>query len=191
MGLGSEQGGANRFILWEDVLSTAELDAIERLGDRMIQQTAELALEGEVDRRVRSTRIAWIRHGPETAALYQRITQLVRHLNETIYRFDITGIEALQYTVYHQAEGGHYDWHVDYGPHNPQPRKLSFSLQLTDPAQYEGCDLQFQVGPQIGVGSRARGAIIAFPSFFLHRVTPITAGVRKSLVVWATGPDFR
>jgi PKHD-type hydroxylase len=36
-----------------------------------------------------------------------------------------------------------------------------------------------------------RGAIIAFPSFFLHRVTPIVSGVRKALVIWATGPAFR
>jgi hypothetical protein len=38
---------------------------------------------------------------------------------------------------------------------------------------------------------RTRGAIIAFPSFFPHRVTPIISGTRKALVVWATGPEFR
>jgi PKHD-type hydroxylase len=30
-----------------------------------------------------------------------------------------------------------------------------------------------------------------FPSFRLHRVTPVTSGVRKTLVVWSTGPAFR
>jgi PKHD-type hydroxylase len=39
--------------------------------------------------------------------------------------------------------------------------------------------------------ARARGTVIAFPSYVLHRVTPIIAGTRKSLVVWITGPKFR
>jgi predicted 2-oxoglutarate/Fe(II)-dependent dioxygenase YbiX len=38
---------------------------------------------------------------------------------------------------------------------------------------------------------RTRGALIVFPWFFLHRVTPIVSGNRKALVAWATGPDFR
>jgi predicted 2-oxoglutarate/Fe(II)-dependent dioxygenase YbiX len=25
----------------------------------------------------------------------------------------------------------------------------------------------------------------------LHRVTPVTAGVRKSLVAWVSGPEFQ
>ena len=70
-------------------------------------------------------------------------------------------------------------------------RKLSLSLQLTDPSQYEGCDLQFQGGRRIETAPRTRGALIAFPSYVLHRVTPITRGVRKSLVCWVSGPEFR
>jgi PKHD-type hydroxylase len=65
------------------------------------------------------------------------------------------------------------------------------SFQLTDPARYQGCELQFQVSDNIGVAPRTRSAIIAFPSLFLHRVTPIVSGVRKALVIWATGPAFR
>ena len=72
-----------------------------------------------------------------------------------------------------------------------KPRKLSLSVQLTDPSQYEGCDLQFQVSDKVGVAPRKRGTVIAFPSFFLHRVTPIISGTRKALVAWATGPEFR
>ena len=50
---------------------------------------------------------------------------------------------------------------------------------------------QFQVSHKVGMAPRTRGAVIAFPSFFLHRVTPIISGTRKALVVWATGPEFR
>ena len=38
---------------------------------------------------------------------------------------------------------------------------------------------------------KERGTVIAFPSYQLHRVTPVTAGIRKSLVAWVLGPDFR
>jgi PKHD-type hydroxylase len=70
-------------------------------------------------------------------------------------------------------------------------RKLSISVQLTDPSHYEGCDLQFHAGNQIETGIRDRGAVIAFPSYVLHRVTPCTKGTRKALVAWTTGQQFK
>ena len=112
-------------------------------------------------------------------------------LNTQFYRFALTGLENLQYTVYDGKEGGHYDWHIDYGRNSHKPRKISLSVQLSDPSHYEDCDLQFQIGSGVTTAPRTRGTVIAFPSFFLHRVTPVTAGVRKSLVLWATGPEFR
>ncbi len=180
----------NAFMVWDDALTALELDSIEAYGDRMLQQQATLA-QGDINHDIRSTRVAWLAHSPETSALYERLIQVVRRLNDEIYHFDVTGLENIQYTVYHDTEVGHYHWHIDYGPDNPKPRKISLSIQLTDPSQYEGCDLQFQVSDKIVVAPRRRGAIIAFPSFLLHRVTPIISGTRKALVVWATGPEFR
>jgi PKHD-type hydroxylase len=46
-------------------------------------------------------------------------------------------------------------------------------------------------GNKIQPAPRERGAVIIFPSYVLHRVTRVTRGVRKSLVVWVTGPNFR
>jgi PKHD-type hydroxylase len=181
----------NAFIAWTNVFTAAELDAIERAGDAMGQEKAVVAIPTDNDDPLRITQIAWMKRDEQTAILYDRIIAVVQRLNTEVYHFDVTGLEQLQYTVYHGAKGGHYDWHIDYGPHNLKPRKISLTLQLTDPSQYEGCDLQFRVGNKIGTAPRERGTIIAFPSFFLHRVTPITSGTRKSLVVWATGPDFR
>jgi len=178
-------------MVWEDVFSADELDAFEEYGDRMVLQRAQLAVRGGNDDDIRITQVAWLEHTPESSALYERIGQVVRRLNHEIYHFDVTGLENIQYTVYHAEQGGYYHWHIDHGPHNPTPRKISLSIQLTDPTQYEGCDLQFQVSNKIGNAPRKRGAIIAFPSFFLHRVTPIVSGTRKALVIWATGPEFR
>lgn len=181
----------NAFMVWDNVFSATELDTIEAHGDSMVHQKAELAIKGDINSNIRSTQMAWLQHSQETAALYERMLQVVRKINSEIYQFDVTGLEAIQYTVYHSSEGGHYDWHIDYGPHNPKPRKISFSMQLTDPSHYEGCELQFQVSNTIGTAPKRRGAIIAFPSFFLHRVTPVISGTRKAIVAWATGPEFR
>ena len=178
----------NAFLVWDDAFNTGELDAIAALGDRQITEGARLAA-GARDAAVRVTQVAWLAPGAETQGLYNKLAGLVQTLNSRNYRFDITGLETLQYTVYHG--GGHYDWHIDYGPDNQRPRKLSLSLQLSAAEDYEGCDLQFQTGPTGGSAPRRRGALIAFPSFVLHRVTPITKGVRKSLVIWAYGPEFR
>jgi PKHD-type hydroxylase len=177
------------FVVWEGALTGAEVDAITAYGDRLIHQKAEIAA-GRADD-VRITRLAWIEPNADTTSFYDRVAQIVRQLNQRFYRFALTGLENFQYTVYHGPEGGHYDWHIDYGRQNARPRKISLSVQLSDPADYDGCELHFQVDSKPAIAPRTRGTVIAFPAFFLHRVTPVQRGVRKSLVAWATGPEFR
>jgi PKHD-type hydroxylase len=112
-------------------------------------------------------------------------------LNNMAYKFDLRGFaERFQYSVYRDSDGGHYNWHVDQGPLAVR-RKLSLTLQLTDPARYEGGDLQMHAGNQIETAPRDRGMLIAFPAYVLHRVTPVTSGTRKSVVIWTTGPQFQ
>ena len=91
--------------------------------------------------------------------------------------------------VYHDHEGGHFGWHMDVGPRTP--RKLSLTLQLTDPSRYQGGELQFFTGDIVRTAPRDRGMLIAFPSYMVHQVTPVTAGTRKSIVAWVSGPQFR
>jgi PKHD-type hydroxylase len=181
------------FAAWADAFSPEEMDRIEAYGDRLTQEKATLfgAPEEAAFDKVRITRTAWIAPGPETKWIYDRMQGVVRALNERTYQFDLRGFsENFQYTIYHGTEGGHYDWHVDQGALNVQ-RKLSLSLQLSDPSQYEGCDLQFHAGNKMETAPRERGTVIAFPSYVLHRVTPVISGTRKSIVVWVTGPKFR
>ena len=72
-----------------------------------------------------------------------------------------------------------------------EPRKLTLSLQLSDGSAYEGCDLEARAAYPTDVAPRERGTLVAFRANVLHRVTPITRGVRKSLVIWAAGPEYR
>ena len=182
------------FIVWANAFSPAELEKIEAVGDRLTADEATLVSDtqdGEVRGKIRVTRTAWMAPGPETAWIYERMQKVARAMNEGVYQFELSGFsENFQYTIYHGDAGGHYGWHVDQGPMKVR-RKLSFSVQLSDPASYEGCDLEFQGGNKTETAPRDRGAVIAFPSYVLHRVTPCTRGTRKALVAWTTGPQFR
>ncbi|MGB0178111.1 MAG: 2OG-Fe(II) oxygenase, partial [Owenweeksia sp.] len=83
------------------------------------------------------------------------------------------------------------DWHMDFGAGEISHRKLSMTVQLSDPADYEGGDLEFMINQKVVTAPRTRGTVIVFPSFILHRVTPVTKGVRHSVVGWVSGTPFR
>jgi PKHD-type hydroxylase len=82
---------------------------------------------------------------------------------------------------------GHYDWHVDTGNGGPVHRKISFTAQLSDPADYKGCELVINNHAVEVVGTKERGSIHLFPSYMPHKVNPITNGVRYALVIWING----
>ena len=182
------------FIVWANAFSPAELDQIEAYGDRLTAEAANVGADALGSVRVRNdiriTQTAWMEASAESKWIYDRIQKVARALNDRVYQFALSGFsEHLQYTIYNATECGHYDWHVDHGPLRTR-RKLSISVQLSDAASYEGCDLEFNAGNKIETAPRDRGTIIAFPSYVLHRVTPCTKGIRKAVVAWTTGPQF-
>lgn len=175
----------------EDALMPAELDAITAYGDRLARQKASLGKGDTRNDAIRVTRVAWIERNADTAPFYARIEEIVLDLNARFYHYDLFGLtESLQFTIYEGAEGGHYDWHIDHGE-SVEPRKLSLSIQLSEADSYEGCELQLWAGNAVTTAGKKRGTVICFPSYILHRVTPVTSGTRKSLVIWAAGPEFR
>ncbi len=180
--------------VWPGLFNASELDALVRLGDGLTLEKAELSA-GHGYENIRSTKVAWIPRDAATESMYRRMEEAVLELNARYFRFDLSGLAALQYALYGGAEGGHFDWHKDYGrdPSDPaqEPRKLTLSLQLSDGGDYKGCDLQVRAGNLIDTAPRERGTIVAFPANVLHQVTPIESGVRRSLVSWAVGPEFR
>lgn len=130
--------------------------------------------------------------------IFDRLSKMIADVNDRYYGFDLTGYDAVQYTEY-GTEGSKYDWHMDTitGPHKSnsmvQTRKLSMTMPLNDPSEWEGGDFQIQTGlPEEPMTvEQKRGTAILFPSFMIHRVTPVLRGVRKSIVVWAVGPKFK
>ena len=125
------------------------------------------------------------------AWLYQRVWQAALELNRRYFNVEISGItERIQLARYDGADRGFYTWHTDFADLAPR-RKISISAQLSRPEDYEGGDLELLFRDAPHKADRSRGALIAFPSFALHRVTPVSAGTRWSLVTWISGPRWR
>ncbi len=134
---------------------------------------------------LRRSTVRWLEDRDRAVA--RRVRSLIDELNDAWFGFHIDGVEAIQLAEY--GPGCAYGSHIDLGPGATSRRKLSISIQLSDPTAYTGGDLAFRgVSPP---GARARGAAVVFPSYLEHAVRPVTAGVRHSLVAWAVGPPFR
>ena len=181
------------FAALEEALSEAEVAACVKIGDALPRHEATVARpQGSVvDAGYRAARVGWLYPGRDTRAVFDLLAAVTERANAT-FGFDLVGFaEPVQYTVYEAPSVG-YAWHVDMvdAPAELQ-RKLSLTVQLSDPSEYEGGGLEFRQGCSIIEAPRAKGAVVAFPSWAPHRVTPVTRGVRRSLVAWVGGPSFR
>jgi PKHD-type hydroxylase len=140
---------------------------------------------------VRDSNICWLDQTDNLNWLFTKIGQTCLELNKSYFRFDLNGIsEPLQFTNY-KAPSGKYCKHVDEGTELISIRKLSISIQLTDPNEYEGGELILYGSEKEDIMEKEQGALIVFPSFVLHEVKPVTKGERNSLVCWITGKTFR
>ena len=123
--------------------------------------------------------------------VYATLANAISRVNNEHFQFDLTHLTTLQFTVYHASNHSNYQKHLDLGRQFPN-RKLSFSVQLSDDAEYVGGDLRFHyIKNQPEVAPREKGKIIFFPSWVVHDVTPVTQGTRRSLVGWVNGPNFK
>jgi len=168
--------------------------------DRIITYTDTLGLQKGMDRsNVRNSDINFMHKNPDNTWIFERLNKVLENMNEKYFNFEINGYDYIQYSVYEAAKDGRYDFHIDMGLGEMERswfenRKLSMTLLLTEPGvDFKGGDLEFNVSNENNV-QRPRlrkGTLVLFPSFLLHRVTPVTEGIRKSLVIWLTGPKFK
>ncbi len=166
-----------------------EIDKIIKIADNYTKISGRVSTS--VDKSYRSSKIKWLPHNKDTAWLYDKLGYLTKTTNNKLWNFDIIGFgEDIQLGEYTAEEEGHYDWHLDLGS-GPSWRKISISVQLSGPDEYEGGNLQFQTGRHVRTAPKDKGTVILFPSYFLHRVTKVTKGTRKSLVIWISGFPFK
>jgi hypothetical protein len=142
----------------------------------------------DVHATVRKSDITWMSPDEDTA-LFDRVMDSTFKSNW--WGYDVYGFtDGAQFTIYDATKdvGPHYDWHKDTGP-NHHHRKLSFVILLSDPTEFEGGELNIR--DYDGNTIKNKGSAVLFPSINYHRVTPVTRGIRKSLVMWIAGPKLR
>ena len=169
------------------------------LRERSKLEKSKLRTYGEgyaQNKQTRKSEICWI----SDPNLNSELFNLVNVCNNDNWSYDLDGCDAIQYGTY--SDGGYYDWHVDieqkvkFIDGKYLARKLSMTIWLNDPDEYEGGELDIEVkGPhrdlRYDTFKLSKGSILIFPSYMWHRVRPVTSGVRKSLVTWFRGLPFR
>ena len=143
---------------------------------------------GESD--VRSSKVSWLYHTDDLEWVFKKLTDVILDMNKKYFQFNIFGlIEGLQFTNY-KAPSDKYGKHIDRR-YKGVIRKLSLSVQLTDPKEYEGGDLLLYESELGTPMEKEQGTLVLFPSYILHEVKPITKGERNSLVAWVSGKQFK
>lgn len=186
---------------WPGHFSAEDCDKIIELALTLPVQEAKMGYGGDqsfTNTEYRRSKLRWIpRFDGRFFGLFGNMQLLFQEGNRNAFGFDLSMFHDIQFTEYHATDQGKYDWHHDttWTGHTLQRRKLSMVIQLSNSEDYEGGNFEMykddcdQVPDAQAI--RQRGTVIMFPSFLRHRVTPVTKGLRYSLVSWHEGPCFR
>ncbi len=193
----------------DKVIESLEEDLESNFGDQM----GDSKLMGDaLNKDKRNSKNTWVPTTHWTAGL---VWHYIERANRENFLYDIRNIdgESMQYTQY--GVGEFYGWHNDAGigchykpvsvgnQHEGRQqdfiqenlelvRKLSFVVQLSDPDDYEGGNLQLLAEDgKSYFAPRKKGTVIVFDSRTSHRVLKVTKGERKSLVGWVVGPRWK
>ena len=177
----------NLYAYWNNAFSKLECETIINTAKNKGLIKGKTREESDV----RDSKISWLYPSDNMDWAFRRVTDIVLNLNERFFQFDLFGLnEGFQFTNY-EAPSGKYGKHVDRCI-NTRVRKLSISIQLTNPEEYKGGELKLYDGEEEGtLMDKTQGTLIMFPSYVLHEVMPVTKGERNSLVTWVTGKQFK
>ena len=145
----------------------------------------------------RRSKIRFInRDNPNFIWLFDTIWKTAIEANRDFFNIQISKLDYIQLAEYRSTDKGEYKEHHDVFWMNKDPyyhRKLSGVIQLSDPKDYVGGQLEITEGvtPLDKDDTNQQGSIIYFPSMFRHKVTPVTKGTRYSIAVWFDGPKWR
>jgi PKHD-type hydroxylase len=176
----------NLYSYWNNAFSKEECQTIINVAKN--KGLIKGKTSGDSD--ARNCNISWLYPNDNIKWVFHRIIDITINLNQKFFQFDLFGLnEGLQFTNY-EAPSGKYGKHVDK-LFNSVVRKLSISIQLTNPEEYEGGELYLYDNEKGTVMDKTQGTLIMFPSYVLHEVMPVTKGTRNSLVTWVTGKQFK
>ena len=137
---------------------------------------------------IRRSRVLWLRSDRHQWVM-DRLWDVAVEVNKN-YQYRIDRFQGpVQLAIYDEKIQGFYRWHLDIAPRTTT-RKITIQMPLNEPSDYEGGNLEFNAAGTPNKAPQQQGTVITFPSFILHRVTPVTKGARYSLVAWITGPPW-
>jgi PKHD-type hydroxylase len=183
-------------IRYERCFSAAECDRIVGSAEREGWQEGGVGGYGSNSEVVREVRSVLEQRLPIDAKGFPvaRIVSEICRINSELWHFDLSGIVADDMPClmrYRSSNRDKFEWHLDMGRGISASRKLGFTVQLSEGGAYEGGDLEFHNIDGRAMPLREKGTLVAFPAYWLHRVTPVTRGVRHVIVGWVHGPSFR
>ena len=154
-----------------------EVEQIIELGDALVLSEGKIK-DDKVDHSIRNSKIAWIHPEKDTWWLFDRAIMVFKS------GLPFSTLQSMQYTVYYDK--GHYDFHRDIGTGDEimKARVNVGILQLSSPGEYKGGVLQIKYENQVIDVMKTKGMVTTFPIQLEHRVTPVTSGVRKTLIMW-------
>ena len=197
-----------------DIINSLEKDLENHFDDEMGDSKL---INDVLDEDIRKSKNTWI---PTTHWITGWLWHYVQAANRNNFLYDISFIESESMQFARYGVGEYYHWHSDtsipvqYKPQiqtsakesttddnylreraaieNELVRKISFSLQLSDPDDYEGGNIQFiDESNKNYIAPRQKGTLIIFDSRTKHRVCKVRSGVRKSIVGWVLGPRWK
>tara|TARA_R110002020_G_C16220207_1_gene767601 strand:- start:545 stop:1132 length:588 start_codon:yes stop_codon:yes gene_type:complete len=189
--------------MWCGYFHADECQNIIELGSELAIQEGSIGhgVGSKLNPELRRSKVRWFSRGDERYQwIFRRLDNSFQYANMNAFNFELSYFREIQFTEYDASYEGKYDWHEDltWCRKHPTSRKLSICVQLSDPSDYEGGNLELDDKQMGGKDQnpdaehlRQLGTTMVFPSFLRHRVTPVTSGKRYSLVSWYEGPPFR
>ena len=128
----------------------------------------------------------WFVDGREHPLIIDTVRTAVQKSN--IWEFEVDmlpGIDVVRY-----EPGDFYKPHTDWGG-TWTNRKISVTIQLSDPNDYNGGQVRLHIGPEDDFAETRQGWATLWPAWTLHSVEPVTDGTRWAAVGWMLGPKYR
>jgi PKHD-type hydroxylase len=174
-----------------NIFSEEEIQKIKNIA-LGIEAVAPLVGAAGEHKDIRKCQLKWMHVTEDNTWVYQRLVDAIQKINSECFNLNLYGIQTLQYTIYDANNNEFYAPHRDIYDKivNGLVRKLTFSIQLSDPSEYEGGDLVTDVGHHPETASKTKGDMIFFLSTSVHEAKPVTKGTRHVLVGWVVGPPL-
>lgn len=188
--------GKSEIAYWENFLSDEDINLILNQPEWNSLAPGGIggSFNGAVNTDIRRSKINWLSLKPELMPIWEKLAFTVARVNSQFFKFNLSGFhEPMQISIYTEHDQGCYNWHTDASATDLHvPRKLSLSMLLSDPSEFSGGAFEVKTtSDTVQTLECRKGRAWFFSSYTLHRVAPVTKGVRKSLVLWIGGPEFK